>query len=127
MNTVNGASDTTDFPNFFGEAGNVVNIETERPALEIGDIVVMDNCPTHHFAGGEALQKLLSDCNIELVYTPIYFPDLNPTEFVFNKIRSVMRYDLWELTNENIKLAAPTTAVNYVTSDNIMEFFSYTS
>lgn len=90
MNTVHGASDTIDFPNFFGEAGNVVNFETERPALEVGDIVVMDNCPTYHFAGGEALQKLLSDCNIELVYTPIYLPDLNPTEFVFNKIKSVM-------------------------------------
>ena len=40
---------------FFGEAGNAVNIETKRPALEVGDIVVMDNCPTHHYAGGEAL------------------------------------------------------------------------
>ena len=68
MNTVHGASDTIDFLNFFGEAGNAVNIETERPALEVGDIVVMDNCPTHHFAGGEALQEWLSDRNIELVY-----------------------------------------------------------
>ena len=72
------------------EAGNAVNFETERPALEVGNIIVMDNCPTYHFAGGEALQKLLSDWNIELVYTPIYLPDLNPTEFVFNKIKSVM-------------------------------------
>jgi len=62
---------------------NAVNIETERPALEIGDIAVMDNCSTHHFAGGEALQEWLSDCNIELVYTPTYSPDFNPAEFVF--------------------------------------------
>ena len=127
MNTVHGASDTIDFLHFFGEAGNAVNIETERPALEVGDIVVMDNCPTHHFAGGEALQEWLSDRNIELVYTPTYSPDFNPAEFVFNKMRSVMRYDLWELTNENIELSAVTAAEDYITSDNMMVFFRYTS
>ena len=100
--------------------------ETERPALEVGDIVVMDNCPTHHFAGREALQGWLSARNIELVHTPTFSPDFNPAEFVFNKMRSVTRYDLWELTNENIELAAVTAAVDYVTSDN-MDFFRYTS
>ena len=99
----------------------------ERPALEVGDIVVMDNCPIHHFAGGEALQEWLSDCNIELVYTPTYSPDFNPAELVFNKMRSVMRYDLWKLTNENIELAAVTEVVDYITSDNMKEFFRYTS
>ena len=48
MNTIHGTSDTIDLLKFFGEAGNAVNIETERPAFEVGDIVVMDNCPTHH-------------------------------------------------------------------------------
>ena len=38
-----------------------------------------------------------------------------------------MRYDLWELTNENIELVAVKAAVDYVTSDNMMEFFRYTS
>ena len=80
---------TIDFLHFFGEAGNAENIETERPALEVGDIVVMDNCPTHHYAGGEALQEWLSNQNIELVYTPTNSRDFNPPEFVFNKMRSV--------------------------------------
>lgn len=40
---------------------------------------------------------------------------------------SVMRYDLWELTNENIELVAVKAVVDYVTSDNMMEFFGYTS
>ena len=90
MNTVYGASDTIEFLRFFGEAGSAANIETARPALEVGDIVVMDNCATHHFAGGEALQEWLNES--ELVYTPTYSPDFNPAEFVFNKMRSVMRY-----------------------------------
>ena len=38
-----------------------------------------------------------------------------------------MRYDLWKLTNENIELAAVTATVDYITSDNMMEFFRYTS
>ena len=127
MNIVQGASDTINFLQFFGEARNSANIETGRPALDLGDIVVMDNCPTHHFAGGEALQEWLGDRNIELVYTPTYSPDFNPVEFVFNKMRSVMRYELWELTNENIELAAVKAAVDYITSDNMQDFFRYTS
>lgn len=127
MNIVQGASDTINFLQFFGEAGNSANIETGRPALDLGDIVVMDNCPTHHFAGGEALQEWLGDRNIELVYTPTYSPDFNPVEFVFNKMRSVMRYELWVLTNVNIELAAVKAAVDYITSDNMQDFFRYTS
>ena len=87
----------------------------------------MDNCPTHHFAGGEALQEWLGDRNIELVYTPTYSPYFNPVEFVFNKMRSVMHYELWELTNENIELAAVKAAVDYITSDNMQDFFRYPS
>ena len=62
---------------FFGEAGNAANIETGRPALDLGD-VVMDNCPTHDFAGGEALQEWLGYRNIEHVYMPTNYPDFNP-------------------------------------------------
>ena len=82
MNTVHGASDTIGFLCFFGEAGSAANIETARRALEVGDIVVMSNCATHHFAGGEALQEWLNERNIELVYTPTYSLDINPADIV---------------------------------------------
>ena len=96
MNTVQGASDTIHFLQFFGKAENTASMETGRPALEVGDILVMDNCATHHFAGGEfeELQEWLNERNIELVYTPTYSPVFNPVEFVFNKMRSVMRYEV---------------------------------
>jgi len=86
----------------------------------------MDNCATHHFAGG-ALQAWLNERNIELVYTPTYSPDFNPVEFVFNKMRSVMRCGLWELTNENIELAAVQAAVDFITSNDMVNFFRFTS
>ena len=38
-----------------------------------------------------------------------------------------MRYELWELTNENIELAAVKAAVDYITSDNMQDFFRYPS
>ena len=82
MNTVHGASDTIGFLCFFGEAGSAANIETARRVLEVGDMVVMANCTTHHFAGGEALQEWLNERNIELVYTPTYSPDIYPADIV---------------------------------------------
>ena len=81
MNTVPGPSDSMEFLRFFGEEGSAANIETARPALEVGDIVVMDNCATHHFAGGEALQEWFNERNNELVYTTTYSPNFNPAEF----------------------------------------------
>ena len=127
LNLVQGASDTVEFLQFFGEAGNARNIETGRPALEVGDIAVIDNCPTHHFAGGQALKEWLNDRNIELVYTSTYSPDFNPVEFVFNKMRSLMRCELWELTNKNLELAAIEAAVDYIAPENMVDFFKYTS
>jgi len=126
MNTVHGASDSLEFLQFFGKAGNAGNVATGRPALEVGDVVVMDNCPTHHYAGGEALQEWLEERNVELVYTPTYSPDFNPVEFIVNKIRTVMRNELWEVTNENIALAA-FEAAETISSTDMVNFFRYTS
>ena len=77
-NLIDGASNTIEFLNFFSEAGNAVNFETRRPALDVGDIIVMDNLGVHHYGGGEALEEFLADMGIELIYTPAYSPDLIP-------------------------------------------------
>lgn len=42
-------------------------------------------------------------------------------------MRSVMRYELWELTNKNRELAAIEAAVDHITPENIVDFFKYTS
>ncbi|KAK2549102.1 hypothetical protein P5673_030471 [Acropora cervicornis] len=126
MNTVRDASDTIEFLRFFGEAGSPANVETASPTLEVGVIVAIDNCTTHHFAGREILQEWLNERNIELVYTPTYSPDFNPVEFVYNKMRRVMHYHLWDLTNENIELAAY-EAVDHITSHDMVNVFRHTS
>ena len=47
---------TLQFLQFFEEAGNdCVNLQTGRPCLQVGDIIVMDNLSSHHYEGGEIL------------------------------------------------------------------------
>jgi transposase len=43
----------------------------------------MDNLSCHHFEGGEVLEDIFNEMGIELLYTPIYSPVLNPAELVF--------------------------------------------
>jgi len=38
-----------------------------------------------------------------------------------------MRYELWEVTNENIELAAVQTAVDFIMSNDMVNFFRFTS
>ena len=59
---------------------NLSNVNTGRPCLEVGDIVVMDNLSSHHYEGGEILEEWFDTMGIELLYTPSYSPDLNPGE-----------------------------------------------
>ncbi len=54
---IDGATNTCEFLIFFEKASNAVNLETMRPALEIGDILVMDNLSVHHYEGGEVLEE----------------------------------------------------------------------
>jgi len=100
------------FNSFFGEAANAGNVTTGRPALEVGDVGVTDNRPTHYYAGGEALQEWLEERNVELVYTPTYLPDFNPVEFIFNKMCTVTRNKLQGET---------------ISSSDMVDFVRYTS
>ena len=93
-NTVNGPSNTFEFLHFFQDAFHLFDPNTRRPCLEPGDVIVMDNCPFHHNEGGEILEDFINELNIELVYMPCYSPDFNPAEYVFGKIKTLMKYRL---------------------------------
>ena len=84
-NTVEGASNSIQFLNFFGEAGQVSN-SNGNPAIEFGDYIVMDNCATHWFQSGHVLQRWLmqtgastphekthSACTVSIPESPIQF------------------------------------------------------
>ena len=47
-NIVQGASNSIEILRFFSEAPQTVDPNTLRPVLEVGDILVVDNCTAHH-------------------------------------------------------------------------------
>ena len=49
-NTEDGATDTLTSFNFRGEVGEN-RMPSGRPILQYGNILVLDNCPTHHYDG----------------------------------------------------------------------------
>ena len=87
---VQGATDGNQFVEFFGQATQRLN-EDGEPFLTNGDVVVVDNCPTHHGRFGQELKEYLALCGIEVLYTPKYSPEMNPAEFTFNKIRTLVK------------------------------------
>jgi transposase len=58
------------------------------PQLKSGDIVVMDNLPSHKVAG---VADAIRSVGAILVYLPPYSPDLNPIEMVFSKVKHTIR------------------------------------
>ena len=125
-NIVDGAADTIDFLQFWGEAARAGDVLTGRPVLEVGDVIVLDNCPTHHHMGGEILSDFLEELGIELVYTPTYSPDFNPVEFVFSKMRSQMRYCFNNVVKENLKLSVY-EALQTVSASDMEGYYRATS
>ena len=55
------------------------------PILRQGDIVVMDNLPSHKVAG---IREAIEAAGAELRYLPSYSPDFNPIEQFFAKTQS---------------------------------------
>lgn len=58
------------------------------PRLRSGDILVLDNLPTHKVSGVvEAVQAR----DARVLFLPPYSPDFNPIEQVFSKIKNELR------------------------------------
>ena len=58
------------------------------PALEPGDVVVLDNLGSHK---GKAVRQAVRAVGARLVFLPKYSPDLNPIEQVFAKFKTLLR------------------------------------
>ena len=85
----------------------------------------MDNCPIHHYEGERILRDFLNELNIELVYMPAYSPDFNPAEYVFGKLKYLLKYRFWGLTNTSLKEAL-FTAIDFVTPGDMRAFYEIT-
>ena len=58
------------------------------PALEEGDVMVMDNLRVHK---SERVRELIEHAGVEVLYLPPYSPDFNPIEEAFSKIKNLVR------------------------------------
>jgi transposase len=71
-----------------GQAFGVYIREVLAPHLEKGDIVLLDNLPTHKVSG---LAEAVEARGARLEYLPPYSPDLNPIERCWSKIKTYLR------------------------------------
>lgn len=58
------------------------------PALEAGDILIMDNLPAHKSV---RITRAVEMAGCVLVYLPPYSPDLNPIENMWSKVKASLR------------------------------------
>ncbi len=58
------------------------------PTLSAGEVVVMDNVPTHKVAG---VQEAIAARGASVLHLPRYSPDFNPIEKPFSKIKSILQ------------------------------------
>ena len=124
-NTVDGAVDTIEFLRFFHEC-SLNTTHYGSPVLECGDHIIIDNCPTHHYEGGEVLTEWLEEQGIYIIFTPFYSPELNVTEYVFNKLKVVLKQARYrDMMFRNIH-AAIFAALNEVSEQDMIGFYRKT-
>jgi len=90
------------------------------PTLHQGDIVVMDNLPTHKVSD---IREAIEAVGAHLVYLPPYSPDLNPIEAMWSKIKAILR-KVKALT-QNAHLLAVPDAFNSVCASDILGWFGH--
>ena len=88
------------------------------PALEEGDVVVMDNLSTHKTASVEAA---FAKQGIRILYLPPYSPDLNPIENMWAHVKNALRKGATR-TLEGL-MYAMAEALDAVTGDHCRGYF----
>ena len=88
------------------------------PALQAGDIVVMDNLPAHKVKG---VREAILAVDAGLLYLPPYSPDLNPIEQLFAKLKTLLRKmaarsreALWTAISDLLDTFSPEECRNYL-------------
>lgn len=87
------------------------------PQLRPGEILVLDNLPTHKVAG---VVDAVEDRDARVLYLPPYSPDFNPIEQVFSKIKTELRRrelrtipELEHAFGESLDWITPTDILHY--------------
>ena len=91
------------------------------PTLKRGDVVIMDNLPTHKVA---AARKAIKDRGAWPLFLPPYSPDFNPIELAFSKLKAHLKRlaprtveALWKNTGEIVAMFSKQECLNYFAAD----------
>ena len=90
------------------------------PALRPGDVLVMDNLPSHKVAG---VREAIEAAGATLRYLPPYSPDLNPIEPAWAKVKGELRRLAARTPDALHKALGP--ALDAVTAQNAAGFFRH--
>ena len=102
---VDGASNQVEFLRFFDEAGTSFN-DDGTAVLQPGDVVVVDNATIHRFDAERVLRQFFNNIGVKFTFSPKYSPDMNPVEFAFNFIRTMLKSDEFApVARDNLRLA----------------------
>jgi transposase len=92
------------------------------PALETGQVVVMDRVPAHK---PKRVRELIERRGCELLYLPSYSPDYNPIEEAFSKIKEILRRSAAR-TREAL-VEGMGRALSAISSQDARSFFEHAS
>ncbi|GJE28784.1 IS630 family transposase ISMdi1 [Methylobacterium organophilum] len=88
------------------------------PALRPGDTVVLDNLPAHKVSG---IRECIEAAGARLLYLPAYYPDFNPIERAFAKLKAILRAeaartisDLWDTIRQAFRCFTPPECRHYL-------------
>ena len=95
-----------------------IYVETQlAPTPDPGDVVILDNLPSHK---SEKAKAILKQRGAWLLFLPPYSPDLNPIEIVFSKLKAHLRRigartidDLWRAVGNICDLYFPDECQSY--------------
>ena len=95
-----------------------IYVETQlAPTLDPGDVVILDNLPSHK---SENAKAILKQRGAWFLLLPPYSPDLNPIEMAFSKLKAHLRRigartieDLWRAVGSICDLYSPDECQNY--------------
>lgn len=90
------------------------------PRLRTGDIVFMDNVPTHKMG---AIADAITAVGARVEFLPPYSPDLSPVENLWSKVKAILR-TIGARTRRDL-LAALKKAFAAITRNDILGWYKY--
>jgi transposase len=89
------------------------------PVIRRGDVVIMDNLPSHKVSG---VREAIERRGAELWYLPAYSPDYNPIEQAWSKVKSVIRSITPKTTQQLYRAVG--TALRRITRRECQNYFA---